>query len=63
MRIRLPVSQVTSCTFGDQDLQTLYITSARVGLDAAQLQRQPLAGSLFAVRVNVSGQPAHRFAG
>lgn len=31
--INLPAKQVSSCCFGDEDMQTLYITSAAVGLD------------------------------
>jgi xylono-1,5-lactonase len=63
LRIRLPASQVTSCAFGGPDLQTLYITTARVGLNEAQLAREPLAGSVFAARVTAIGRPAHRYAG
>lgn len=62
-RIRLPVQRVTSCAFGGEDLSTLYITSARTGLSAAELSVQPLAGALFAVRLSQSGRLAHRFAG
>jgi len=62
--ISLPCQQVTSCCFGGKHLDTLYITTARVGLDEAQLAAQPLAGGLFAVKVkNVSGLPPARFAG
>lgn len=61
--IRLPCSQVTSCTFGGPDLSTLFITTATCGLDPAQRAREPLAGSLFAVETDVAGLPAHRFAG
>ncbi len=49
-QILLPVSLVTSCTFGGQDLTDLYITSAKTGLSDADLQMQPLAGSLFVVK-------------
>ncbi len=62
-RVRLPVSQVTSCTFGGADLSTLYITSACVGLDAAALAREPLAGGLFALRLPVAGLASASFAG
>jgi sugar lactone lactonase YvrE len=48
--ISLPVAQVTSCTFGGDQLQDLYITSAKAGLAEEQLQQQPLAGALFVVR-------------
>jgi xylono-1,5-lactonase len=62
-RIALPVSQVTNCTFGGPDLRTLYITSARTGLDPTRLAAEPLAGGLFAVEVDSPGLPAFRFGG
>lgn len=62
-RVRLPVSQVTHCAFGGADFQTLYITSARTGLSAQQLQAEPLAGGLFAVTLDQPGLPAALFAG
>lgn len=62
-RVPLPVSQVTTCAFGGADLRTLFITSARVGLSPDRLAQEPLAGSLFAVSVDVPGLPAHRFGG
>jgi sugar lactone lactonase YvrE len=63
-RIKLPVSNVTSCTFGGPDFRDLYITSAREGLSAAQLEQQPLAGSLFVVKnSDWKGVKAHRYAG
>ena len=61
--VRLPASQVTSCTFGGSDLRTLYVTTARTGLDAEALLAEPLAGGLFAVELDVAGLPAHRFGG
>lgn len=62
-RVRLPVSQVTSCTFGGSDLSTMYITSARFSLDDAALSREPLAGGLFEVQLPVAGSAAHLFGG
>lgn len=62
-RIELPVTQVTSCAFGGPQLRTLFITSAAVGLDAAQRAAQPLAGGLFAVDVDVAGLPAAVYGG
>jgi sugar lactone lactonase YvrE len=61
--IELPVSQVTSCTFGGDDQRDLFITSARRGLDEAQLQREPLAGAIFHARPEVGGLPTFAFAG
>ena len=61
--IEMPASQCTKAAFGGPDLRTLYVTSASIGLDAGQLARQPLAGALFRVRVDVPGLPANTFAG
>jgi sugar lactone lactonase YvrE len=55
-RVQCPVSQVSSCGFGGGDRRTLYLTSAREGLDRRALKAQPLAGSLFRVRVPQAGQ-------
>jgi sugar lactone lactonase YvrE len=60
--IELPASQITSCALGGPDLRTLYITTARQKLTPADLDSQPLAGALFAVRVDVAGLPEPRFA-
>jgi sugar lactone lactonase YvrE len=62
-RIQLPVTRVTSCTFGGRDLGDLYITTARGGADAADLAREPLAGGLFRCRPGVRGMLPARFAG
>jgi sugar lactone lactonase YvrE len=59
--IELPASQVTSCALGGPDLRTLYVTTARQKLTPAELGSQPLAGGLFAVRVDVCGLPEPRF--
>ena len=61
--IELPVSQVTSCVFGGARLDTLYITTASIGLDHEALGKEPLAGGLFEVRVDRQGLPTCRFAG
>jgi sugar lactone lactonase YvrE len=62
-KIRLPVSRVTMCAFGGPDLRTLYVTSGRGGLSAAELEREPLAGGIFALEVDVAGLPEPRFKG
>ena len=61
--IRLPVTQVTSCCFGGEKLDEMFITSARVGLKGEALKKQPQAGALFRVKVNVKGLPTNSFAG
>ncbi|WP_161567750.1 SMP-30/gluconolactonase/LRE family protein [Pigmentiphaga sp. H8] len=59
--IELPVSQPTSVMFGGDSLDILYVTSATVGLDAAALAREPLAGSLLTVRPGIRGLSEPRF--
>ncbi len=61
--VRLPVSQPTSCAFGDADLGTLYITSARDELTAEELAAEPHAGGVFACRSGVVGRAAAEYAG
>lgn len=60
--VDVPVGQVTSCAFGGENLDQLYITTARVELSADQLKAQPLAGGLFRADVGVTGLPAFEFA-
>jgi sugar lactone lactonase YvrE len=59
---RLPASRITSCAFGGPGLRSLFITSARVGLDPAELARQPEAGSVFVLEPGVAGRPASAYA-
>ncbi|WP_439595762.1 SMP-30/gluconolactonase/LRE family protein [Falsiroseomonas sp.] len=47
--VNLPVPRPTSCAFGGPDLATLFVTSARVRLSAAELAEAPLSGSVFAI--------------
>ena len=61
--IPLPMSRVTSCAFGGPGLDTLFVTSARVGLSPEALQKQPHAGSIFAVDVGARGVPAFAYRG
>ena len=58
--VACPVSHTSSCGFGGRDRRTLYVTSAREGLDADALRAQPLAGSLFHARVPFAGLPPRR---
>ncbi|MDX3885358.1 MAG: SMP-30/gluconolactonase/LRE family protein [Sphingomonas sp.] len=55
--VRFPVANVTKIAFGGDDLRTAYATTARKGLDECQLAAQPLAGDLFAFRVDAPGLP------
>ncbi|MDH6449863.1 MULTISPECIES: SMP-30/gluconolactonase/LRE family protein [unclassified Streptomyces] len=57
--ITLPTPRVTACAFGGPDLTDLYITTARVGLDAPH----PVAGSLLVVPGAGKGVQQPSFAG
>lgn len=57
--IRLPVAQVSSCAFGGDELDTLFITTSAENL----ANPEPEAGALFAVRPGVRGLPALTFGG
>ena len=59
--ITLAAPRPTSLTFGDEDLKTLFITTARAGMSFPELDSRPLSGSLFAVRVDVPGLPPREF--
>jgi xylono-1,5-lactonase len=59
--VAMPCSQITSCAFGGPDFKTLYITTAAQGLSAEQLEREPLAGGLFAVELDVAGLQANPY--
>jgi len=51
--IDMPVSNITTCTFGGPALKTLYVTTAA----AETVER--LAGSLFAIEAEVTGMDEH----
>lgn len=60
-KIEVDAPHVTSCCFGGKDLKTLYITSARSGLNDNQLEEFPLSGGLFAYEAHVRGTPINYF--
>ncbi|GAA1501741.1 hypothetical protein GCM10009740_38310 [Terrabacter terrae] len=59
--IELPVPRPTSCAFGGPELSTLFITSARDGLDERTLHEAPLSGSVLALETAVTGIPEPTF--
>lgn len=61
--LRVPVQRPTSCAFGGEALDCLFITSARRGLDDEALAMQPSAGGLFITLPGVSGVAETPFAG
>jgi sugar lactone lactonase YvrE len=61
--VLLPADRVTSVAFGGPGLDALYVTTATDRLSAAQLARQPLAGSIFVHDPGVRGRPPNAWAG
>jgi D-xylonolactonase len=62
-QVEMPVQRPTSCCFGGPDLDELYVTSARRGIDNNALTMQPCAGGLFLVDTGVRGVRQVPFAG
>jgi len=61
--VKLPVSRVTSCTFGGPNMSDLYITTARHASFRDGKPQEPFSGSIFRYRSNTRGLPAHTFTG
>ena len=59
--VDLPCSWPTSCAFGGEDLDTLFVTSARFTMSPQHLAENPVEGGLFALQPGVRGVPANRF--
>ena len=62
-QIPVPVIQPSSCAFGGENMNELFITSARKGLDEAALKQYPLSGGVMRLETNVEGMPMFEFAG
>ncbi len=62
-RVDVPALQTSSCVFGGAERNILYVTSARVDMDAAALALSPLSGGVFAVETKTQGMPTFEFAG
>jgi sugar lactone lactonase YvrE len=57
--VALPVRCATMPCFGGADLKTLYITTARQNRPSEELARQPWAGCVLQLRVDVAGLPVN----
>ncbi len=54
-KVEVPAHNVTSCAFGGENFETLYITTARVDMTELELKEKPLSGSIFRVKTGVKG--------
>lgn len=55
--VQFSCSNITKLAFGGEDLCTADVTTAWKGLSPARRAEQPLAGGLFAFRVDTPGLP------
>ncbi|WP_298422685.1 SMP-30/gluconolactonase/LRE family protein [uncultured Kordia sp.] len=60
-KIEVPAHNVTSCAFGGDNLETLFITSAKLDMTEEELKKYPLAGSVFKVNPGVKGVKSNFF--
>ena len=60
-KIEVPAHNVTSCSFGGENFETLYITTASVDMTDEERQKYPSAGSLFEVKPGVRGVAGNFF--
>lgn len=61
--IKMPVPYATSCCFGGEKRNQLFITSSGRDLDKKQREQYPLSGYTFMMETEVTGPAQRRFAG
>jgi sugar lactone lactonase YvrE len=59
--ISVPALHSSSCVFGGEDRNELFITSARTQMSAADINKYPFSGGLFKIVTNVEGMPTFEF--
>jgi len=55
-KVNVDAPNVTSCAFGGDKFETLYITTAREGLHPDLLEKYPLSGDVFEAKPGVKGR-------
>ena len=63
LEIPMPVARPSSCAFGGDALNLLFVTTISEGLGQAELEAQPLAGDLFVFETDFKGLPEPKFEG
>lgn len=53
--ISVPAPNVTSCAFGGENMNTLYITTAKKDLTNSESHQYPLSGGLFLAQLKIGG--------
>ena len=57
------MQNITKCAFGGENLDELYIATAREALSDEERKTQPLAGDLLRVKVGNAGLAVPRYGG
>ncbi|MCU0392822.1 MAG: SMP-30/gluconolactonase/LRE family protein [Thermoflexibacter sp.] len=63
MKVEVPVARVTSCAFGGEKLDILYITTASIGAKEEELKQYPYTGGLFMIKTGHTGIPNFAYKG
>ncbi len=62
--IAIPAKRTTSCCFGGENMDELYVTCGTYGASEEELQKYPLTGSVFKVTgLGVKGAKANIYEG
>ena len=59
----MPCPNITSCTFGGENLDELYITTAQWTLDDKSIKQFPYAGNLLKMKTDTQGLAPNKYAG
>ena len=60
-KIKLPAKNITNCTFGGNNKNELFVTSALKGMKKKEIKKFSLSGSLFNIKTNVKGMISKPF--
>ena len=55
--IQFPVSKITSCAFGGEQMDQLFVTSAKVQVSEVD---EPMAGKTFVIELGITGIPSYQ---
>lgn len=62
-KVEVPAPNITSCAFGGDGFDTLFITTATQDMSEADLKKYPLSGGVFSAKPGVKGVPAAFYEG
>jgi len=62
MRVVIPATKTTSCCWGGEQMDELFVTTGFGGLTEEERKQQPFAGAVFRVSgLGIKGLPLHTF--